>query len=168
MSSANYPLEQLADIKRRRLEEAEKVLQAKKQILATEEAKQQELEKKRDEVKRHYQDKLTQLRAKLDEGTSSLKITQMKQYLKIVSENLAVEEMKVKAQVQVVEKAAVAVEAAKQDLFKKQKDVEKLKLHQKEWTQAAIQEEIRIETVEEDEMGSALYYLKKQSDKTYE
>ncbi|MGR3911701.1 MAG: type III secretion T3S chaperone [Candidatus Rhabdochlamydia sp.] len=168
MSSQKYPLNQLVDIKNRRLEEAETVLRAKKQILSQEEAKQLELEKQRDTVKAHYQDKLTQLRAKLDEGTSSVKITQMKQYLKIVSENLSVEENKVKAQFKVVEKAAQAVETAKLDLFKKQKDVEKLNLHQKEWNKKTLEEEMRVETLEEDEMGSTMHYLKHQESQTHE
>ncbi len=100
-----YPLDQLAQIKQKRLEEAEKVLRDKKEALAREQEKMVQLEKKRDEVKTHYKAKLSQLREKLDEGTSSTKITQMKQYLKLVVEDLAVEEKKVAAQALVVETA---------------------------------------------------------------
>mgnify|MGYP006376783109 CR=1 FL=1 len=138
-----YPLDQLVQIKQKRLEEAEKTLRDKKEALAIE------------------QEKLKQLREKLDEGTSSTKITQMKQYLKIVSEDLAQEQRKVDAQIKVVESAEKQVEEARQDLFKKQKDVEKLKIHHKEWKKEIHLEAERIQGQEEDEMGSTMHHLKK-------
>ncbi len=156
-----YPLDQLVQIKQKRLEEAEKVLRDKKEALAIEQEKLTQLEKKRDEVKTHYKSKLTQLREKLDEGTSSTKITQMKQYLKIVSEELAQEQKKVDAQIKVVESAEKQVEEARQDLFKKQKDVEKLKIHHKEWKKEIHLEAERLQGQEEDEMGSTMHHLKK-------
>ncbi len=156
-----YPLDQLVQIKQRRLEEAEKVLRDKKEALAREQEKLTQLEKKRDEVKAHYKSKLTQLREKLDAGTSSTKITQMKQYLKIVTEDLAQEEKKVEAQIKVVESAEKQVEEARQDLFKKQKDVEKLKIHHKEWKKEIHLEEERVENQEGDEMGSTMHHMKK-------
>jgi flagellar biosynthesis chaperone FliJ len=161
-----YPLDQLAQIKQRRLEEAEKVLRDKKEALAKEQEKMQQLEKKRDEVKAHYQAKLTQLREKLDEGTSSTKITQMKQYLKLVVEDLNMEEKKVAAQAKIVEAAEKQVEEARQELFKKQKDVEKLKLHHKEWKKEMHVIQERIEESEGDEMGSTMHHLKKRARKS--
>lgn len=161
MTSEKYPLEQLVQIKKKRLEEAEKVLREKKEALAREQEKMTQLEKKRDEVKKHYQEKLAQLREKLDAGTSTSKITQMKQYLKIVVEDLAVEERKVAAQKIVVDSAEKQVEEARQDLFKKQKDVEKLGLHHKEWTKEMHTLEERREGNEGDEMGSTMHHLKK-------
>jgi flagellar biosynthesis chaperone FliJ len=160
-----YPLDQLAQIKQKRLEEAEKALREKKEILAREQEKLKQLEKKRDEVKAHYKAKLTQLREKLDEGTSPSKITPMKQYLKIVVEDLALEEKKVAAQVVVVESAEKQVEVARQELFKKQKDVEKLKIHHKEWKQEMHVTQERRESAEEDEMGSTMHHLKKTAKK---
>ncbi len=160
-----YPLDQLAQIKQKRLEEAERVLREKKEALAKEQEKMAQLEKKRDEVKAHYKAKLAQLREKLDEGTSSVKITQMKQYLKIVVEDLAVHEKKVDAQNKIVEAAEKQVEDARQDLLKKQKDVEKLKLHHKEWKKEMHVIEERREGVEEDEMGSTMHHLKKTAKK---
>ncbi len=156
-----YPLDQLAVIKQRRLEEAEKILKEKKEALAKEEAKLAELEKKRDEVKSHHQDKLTQFRAKLDEGTSTAKLQQMKHYLKLVAEQLSGEERKVDVQKKVVEQAATQVELARIDLFKRQKDVEKLRLHHKEWKKEMHIIEERREGVEGDEMGSTMHHLKK-------
>jgi len=165
MSQEKYPLDQLAQIKQKRLEEAERVLREKKEILAKEQEKMAQLEKKRDEVKVHYKAKLTQLREKLDAGTSSTKITQMKQYLKIVVEDIAIEERKVAAQSKVIETAEKHVEEARQELFKKQKDVEKLKLHHKEWKKEIHVIEERHESNESDEMGSTMHHLKKAAKK---
>lgn len=156
-----YPLEQLVAIKQKRLEEAEKVLAEKKTILAKEQEKLAALEKKRDEVKEHYRAKLDQLREKLDAGTSTDKIQQMKEYLKIVAEDLRVEEQKVQNQQKVVAAAEQQVEIARQDLFKKQKDVEKLKLHHKEWSHEMHKIEEQKEGVITDELGSAMHTLKK-------
>ena len=160
-----YPLDQLVEIKKKRLDEAEKVLTEKKAILAAEEEKLRTLEKKRDEVKHHYQTKLTQLREKLDVGTATDKIQQMKQYLKIVAEDLKAEERKVEAQQKVVTAAEQQVEIARQDLFKKQKDVEKLKIHHKEWEKEMHAIEEQKEGAHTDEMGTAMHILKKSEEK---
>lgn len=156
-----YPLDQLVAIKQKRLEEAEKVLAEKKNILAHEEQKLAALEKKRDAVKEHYKAKLAQLREKLDVGTGTEKIQQMKQYLKLVSEELKVEQQKVEAQMKVVASAQVQVDLARQDLFKKQKDVEKLKIHHKEWQKEAHRIEEQKEAVFNDESGSTMHTMKK-------
>lgn len=156
-----YPLDQLALIKQKRLEEAERILTEKKRILEEEKKKLSDLEKKRDEVKEHYQTKLTQLREKLDAGTATDKIQQMKQYLKMVTDNLQAEEVKVKAQQKVVDAAEQQVEIARQDLFKKQKDVEKLKIHHHEWEKEVQKEVLRKEEITSDEIGSARHTLKK-------
>ena len=156
-----YPLDQLVAIKQKRLEEAERVLTEKKSILATEEQKLQELEKKRDEIKEHYQSKLAQLREKLDAGAGTGQITPMKQYLKIVAENLKAEEIKVNAQVKVVANAQTQVDIARQDLFKKQKDIEKLNIHHEEWKKEMHALEEQKEGHETDEMGSTRHSLKK-------
>ena len=159
--SEKYPLDQLVAIKQKRLEEAEKVLAEKKSILAQEEQKLATLEKKRDEVKAHYQDKLTQFREKLDAGTPTNKIQQMKHYLKLVAENLKAEEQKVETQKKVVATAQNQVDLARQDLFKKQKDVEKLKIHHKEWEHEARRLEEQKEANFTDEIGGAMHIIKK-------
>jgi flagellar biosynthesis chaperone FliJ len=159
--SKKYPLDQLVAIKQKRLEEAERVLAEKKAILAQEEQKLITLEKKRNEVKEHYQAKLAQFREKLDAGTATDKIQQMKYYLKLVAEDLKVEEQKVQAQIKVVAAAQQQVDLARQELFKKQKDVEKLKIHHKEWQHEAHRIEEQKEGVFNDEMGSAMHTIKK-------
>lgn len=156
-----YPLEQLVQIKQKKLEEAERLLREKKELLIKEQEKLEKVEKERDEVKEHRMAKLTQLREKLDEGTTSDKIQQMKYYLKIVEEKLKQKESKVKEQLKHVEAAEKAVEAAREDLLEKQRDIEKLAMHRKEWDQ-----EMRLivehgEAVETDEMGTSMHVRKK-------
>jgi flagellar biosynthesis chaperone FliJ len=158
-----YPLEQLVVIKQKKLEEAEKVLAEKKRELLKEEEKLKTVEKERDKVKEHRQNKLQQLRDALDEGTTSDKIQQMKQYLKTVDEKLADAQHKVKQQQKQVDTAKANVETARQDLFKKQQDVEKLKTHHKEWEKEMKAAMEQKEAVESDEIGSAVHHLRKRS-----
>lgn len=160
-----YPLEQLATIKQKKLEEAERVLQEKKRLLELEEAKLAERQKERDKVKEHKDAKLQQLRDELDAGTTSDKVQQMKYYLKVVDEQLKQKETKLKEQQKVVDAAQSAVETARQDLLKKQQDVEKLKMHRKEWEQEMRREEVRKEQIETDETGASLHTIRKQADK---
>lgn len=100
-----YPLKQLLEVKKKRVETAEKIVLEKKEIVEQEEKKLKELELARDEILRHYQDKLTQLREILDEGTTSTVIKQMKDYLKVVKDKLVKEEAKVKEQQRKVDAA---------------------------------------------------------------
>jgi flagellar biosynthesis chaperone FliJ len=159
--SHSYPLEQLAIIKQKKLEEAEKVLKEKKEALIKEEEKLLAVEKERDKVKEHRQAKLQQLREKLDAGTSTDKIQQMKYYMKVVDEKLKTKELKVKEQQKHVENAQKQVELARQEYLKKQQDVEKLRLHREEWEKEmkAILE--HLEGVESDELGSAMHARRK-------
>ena len=151
---SDYPLEQLATIKQKRLEEAEKTLKEKKILLEQEEKKLQDLIKTRDEIKTHKDEKLQQLRDSLDEGTTSDKIQAMIRYIKIVDEKLILRERKVQDQQK-------NVETAKAVVLKKQQEVEKIHLHKKEWKKEAAKEEQRIENIETDEIGSSIYMIKK-------
>jgi flagellar biosynthesis chaperone FliJ len=159
-----YPLEQIALIKQKKLDEAEKTLREKKQALEREQEKLAEVEKERDEVKGHRLDKLTQLRSKMDEGAPSDKIQQMRYYLKVVDEKLKVKENKVKDQLKQVENAKQQVETARSDLIKKQQAVEKMQLHRKEWEQEMKALAEHKEGLESDEMGSTIHQRKKRSD----
>jgi flagellar export protein FliJ len=158
---SDYPLEQLATIKQKRLEEAEKTLKEKKILLEQEEKKLQDLIKTRDELKTHKDEKLQQLRNSLDEGTTSDKIQAMISYIKIVDEKLIIRERKVQDQQKNVDTAQKNVETAKAIVLKKQQEVEKIHLHKKEWKKEAAKEEQRIENIETDEIGSSIYTLKK-------
>ena len=160
-----YPLEQVAIIKQKKLDEAEKVLREKKKILEREEQKLAEVEKERDEVKSHRIAKLEQLREKMDEGAPSLKIQQMRQYLKVVDEKLKLKEQKVKEQLRIVENAKAQVEIARTDLIKKQHDVEKLLMHRKEWEKEMKVIEEHKEALESDEMGANLHQRRRAQSK---
>ena len=165
MSGLNYPLEQLITIKKKRYDLAVKTLEKRKEELQQEIRKLQEIEKERDKVLEHKQAKLTQLRQGLDEGISSDKIQQMKVYLKVVEEQLQEKEKKVAAQKKNVEKAEKQVEIARQDLFAKQKDLEKLEIHKKEWLREAAYWSDRKQAVEQDDLGSSTFSLRKRREK---
>lgn len=161
MHLPKYPLEQLALIKQKKLDEAERELNEKKEALNKEQEKLKKVEKVRDEAKEHKDKKLLQLRDELDQGTTTDVIQRMKRYLKVVDEDLFTKEQKVTEQKKHVDAAKVALEEARKVFFLRQKDVEKLKLHRKEW-----QDEMRLilaheEEVVNDEIGSSMHIIKK-------
>src|ERR1700722_13296440 len=116
MTNPVYPLAQVLDVKRKRVEDAERFVQEKEKALAKEKEILAQKEADRDKVQRHHDAKLKQMRDEMDQGTTSPKIQQMKVYLKVVKERLAVEEKKVKDQKQQVETAEKNLEAAKEVL----------------------------------------------------
>lgn len=152
-----YPLLQILEVKQKRVEDAEKVVKEKQELLDKEKEKLAEREKERDKVKTHKHDKLEQLRATLDEGTTSPKIQQMKQYLKVVDEKLVVEEKKVKDQQTQVETANKNLEQAKEDLRVKRQEVDKLQFHRKDWEKEMKKALEILEGREEDELGSVIH-----------
>lgn len=133
MEKLNYPLSQLILIKKKRFELATKVLEEKKTILKREEELLLKVKKERNKAKKHKDDKLQQLRDSLDSGEKATKIIDMKRYLKLTKEKLHEEDLKVAKQQTNVNDALKNVEIARQDLFQKQKDLEKLDIHKKEW-----------------------------------
>lgn len=160
-----YPLEQLLNVKKNRFEDAIKILNQKKEILKKEEETLVNLEKERDEALIHKEAKLNQLREELDQATTTKKIEQMKHYLDVINEELEKKQDKVNKQKQVVVDATTQVDIAKEDLFQKQKDLEKMNYHKKEW-----QKEIEIESqkkaiIEHDEIGSTTHEMKKREKK---
>lgn len=157
----HYPLKQLAEIKQKNLEEAEIVLRDKKHILEQEQTALLKKEKERDLVKEHRIDKLQQLRDHMDEGAIPHKVQQMKQYLKLVDEKLIVKQQAVMEQQKTVKLALEAVDKAREELIECQKDVEKMRLHRKEWDQEMYLIQEREEGVEMDEMGAAGHERKK-------
>ncbi len=165
MNSLKYPLEQLMTIKKNRYDQALKILEEKKAILAIEEKKYKEVQEERDTVLKHKKDKLTQLREKLDEGTTTDKIQQMKNYLKVVDERLAEKEKKVEEQRKKVAAAKTQVQIAKDDLLQKQKDVEKMEIHKKEWEKEVRHWMTKQEEKEHDELGTSGDILRKKSKK---
>ncbi|MDP1880015.1 MAG: type III secretion T3S chaperone [Parachlamydiaceae bacterium] len=152
-----YPLKQVLEVKEKRVQDAERVVQEKLKILEKEKEKLLEKEKERDTVKTHRIDKLQQLRDILDQGTTSPKIQQMKQYLKVVDEKLVIEEKKVKDQMQLVTQAEKNLEEAKENLKIKRLEVDKLINHQKDWEKEMRKALEILEGREEDELGSVIH-----------
>jgi flagellar export protein FliJ len=157
MAVDKYPLKEVMDVKQRRVEEAEKVLRDKIQALEKEKDKLAQKEAERDKVVQHMRDKLAQLRAEMDHGSSIPKIQQMKSYLKICQERVVVEQKKVDEQKKMVEQAIAAVNAARAELNQKRLEVDKLATHKKEWTQEMRKEEEIEQGKEMDEIGSVIF-----------
>ncbi|KAG6559439.1 YscO-like protein [Candidatus Rhabdochlamydia oedothoracis] len=157
----SYPLKQLAEIKQKNLETAEVNLRDKKRILEQEQTSLTKKEKERDVVKEHRIDKLQQLRDHMDEGAVPHKVEQMKQYLRLVDEKLAVKQQTVVEQKKKVTLAEEEVDKARKELIECQQDVEKMRLHHKEWGREMHLIEEQKEGVEMDEIGSAGHERKK-------
>lgn len=161
MKLPKYPLEQLATIKQKKLDEAERELNEKKEALEKEKEKLKKAEKIRDEAKQHKGDKLQQLRDELDQGTTSNVIQRMKHYLKVVDEDLFTKQQKVSAQEKEVDKAKKALEKARQVFFQRQKDVEKLKMHRQEWKGEMLLLMAHEDEIVNDEIGSSMHIVNK-------
>lgn len=165
MNKMVYPLKQVLEIKIRRVEEAEKVLKEKQQLLAKEQEKLKQVEAERDKVLKHQQDKLQQLRDEMGHATTSPKIQQMKVYLKVVADKLQVEEKKVSNQKEQVDIAQKNVDEAKKDLDRKRLEVDKLHTHQKDWEKEMRKEMELIEIREQDELGGIIFLGRLQTKK---
>ncbi len=59
---SKYPLEQVLEVKKDRVEKAEKVVREKKRLLEVEKEKLERVEKERDLVLHHHNEKLSQIR----------------------------------------------------------------------------------------------------------
>ncbi len=159
MAKDKYPLKQVLEIKIKRVEDAERVLQEKLKILEQEKEKLAQREAERDKVKKHKDDKLQQLRDELDHSTTSPKVQQMKVYLKIVEEKLKIEEKKVQEQKLKVEQANKDVEEARRQLNLRRLEVDKLNTHKEDWTKTMLKEEEIVEGREMDEIGQVIHNL---------
>lgn len=154
-----YPLNQVIDVKIRRVEEAERFLAEKRRILTVEQENLKKAEVARDKVKDHRIAKLQQLRDELDSGTTSDKVQQMKVYLKTVDEKLKIEEKKVKDQKVKVEAAQKEVDEAKRQLNIKRQEVDKLQTHKISWEKEKKKELELLEEKEMDEIGQIVHGL---------
>jgi hypothetical protein len=161
MTNNPYPLKQVLDVKKKRVEDAEKIVNEKKTLLEKEELKLKEAQSIRDNIKNHYQDKLSQIRQVLDEGSTSTTIKQMRDYLKTVKEKLAKEDIKVAEQQKKVDAAKLELDKAKKLLRDKQKEVEKIEMHETEWTKEMKIEDRKGEEKNQDEIGSTIFYGRK-------
>lgn len=152
-----YPLEKVLEIKKRRVDEQEKVVAQKRQELEKEQEKLRQCEAERDKVVRHRLDKLNQLRDEMDRGTTSDKIIQMKAYLKVVDERVKTEEKKVAEQKERVKAAEKNLEDAKEVLRQKRQEVDKLVSHRIDWMKQKKREIQFEEEKEMEEVGQTLF-----------
>ncbi len=155
--SPEYPLEQVISIKKNRFDQAIKTLEIKKEILEKAYERLYDLTQEWEEVKKHKQAKMDQLRDAFEQGTTTDKVQQMKAYLKVVDERVIEKKKKVDVGQKAVDAAQAQVNLATDDLFQKKKDLEKLELHKKEWSKEAAYALERKEEAEHDEQGSTGY-----------
>lgn len=152
-----YPLRQIIDVKQKRVEDAEKIVKEKQLALEKEQQILTQKEAECNKAKKHYNDKLKQMRDEMDQGTTSPKIQQMKAYLKLTKERLAVEEKKVSDQKVQVKAAEKNLETAKSDLRVKRQEVDKLLSHRADWLKEKCKEQEIIDGREQDELGSIIF-----------
>jgi len=157
MATIVYPLKQVLEVKKKRVEDAEKVVKEKRIALEKEKEKLAQREAERDKAIAHHAAKMNQLRSALDEGTTSDKILQMKAYIKVAKERVKIEEKKVKDQQDQVDKAAKELQMAELDLRMRRQEVDKLETHRKDWIKQMLKEEEIIEGREQDEIGTIIF-----------
>lgn len=163
MQKIEYPLERVLEIKVKRVEDAERELKKRLEELENEKEKLKARCKERDEVKKHKNEKLAQLRHEMDFGDNPQKILQMKYYLKVVEERLEAKQKKVDEQQVEVKKAETKVEEARKVLRQKELEVDKLKMHKKDWI-AIIKKELEIEEGRQmDELGGIIYSMRQRT-----
>ena len=166
MAKIQYPLQQVLDVKLKRVEDAEKVVKEKQKILNQEEEKLKKCIEERDKMRQHYDDKIKQLRDELDHATTSPKVQQMKAYLNVVKEKLKVEDKKVADQQAKVDTATKDLEEAKRQLQIKRQEVEKLEMHRDDWKKTMRKEEEIKEEREYDEIGNIIYGIHSRKNNT--
>jgi flagellar biosynthesis chaperone FliJ len=159
MAKAVYPLKQIIDVKKKRVDDAEKVVGEKKAALLQEEEKLRNREKERNQVLKHHEAKIKQMRDEMDGGTTCPKILQMKAYLKVVKDKLKIEDKKVQDQKEQVKIAENNLENAKAELKRKRQEVDKLLTHKKDWEGEMRKEEEILEGREQDELGSVMFLV---------
>jgi flagellar export protein FliJ len=157
MAKVQYPLQQVLDVKLKRVEDAEKVVKEKQQILNQEQEKLKRCIEERDKMRQHYDAKIKQLRDELDHATTSPKVQQMKSYLNVVKEKLKVEDKKVADQQAKVDTATKDLEEARRQLQIKRQEVDKLEMHRADWKKTMRKEEELKEEREYDEIGNIIY-----------
>jgi hypothetical protein len=160
MNEKHYPLVEVIRIKKRRLEEAERVLHEKKMILDKELEKLAICEKEADEAKKIFDTYLAKLREAMDQGEPTTKIDQHKLHLKELKLRHQTAQKKVDAQKKVVKSAQEAVDLARADHQLKAKELEKLSIHKAEWLIAFSKAELLKEDTALDDISTSAYSRK--------
>ncbi len=159
-----YPLEQVLEIKIRRVNQAEKVVQEKKEILEKEQKKLRGYQEAYQKVEDHHKVKIDQLREALDAGSPSHKIEQIRVYIKEVKDKMYEEKRKVERQEKQVERATKELEAAQKVLKERRLEVDKLETHKGDWSAKELKELRRLEAKEQDEIGSLVFLSNKRKE----
>jgi hypothetical protein len=158
MKKYKYPLEQIAEIKKRRLEEAEKILREKRELVDKEEKVLIEKKKalvetqkvKNEIIKKHYKE--------IEEGTTSDILERHDLYMKeVINVKIAEEKKNVDDQKKVVIEAKKELELARENRLQKNQDLEKIHLHKKEWLKGARKQMALDEAIVSDELGTGMH-----------
>jgi hypothetical protein len=163
----NYPLIDVERIKKKRLEEAEKVLRRARETLATEEKQLVKDKKALDEIIAHKKETIEEYFSKFEtEKMTGEKIETTLNYVKnIIEEKIKVARKTYEEQKNRVKKAQEALDAARHDHYLKNQDLEKIQLHYKEWLKGEHKIELLAEENLMDELGSNMYSSKKDQGK---
>lgn len=163
---AKYPLEQLVEIKQKRVDDAEKLLLEKKELLKVEEEKLKKCEEKVKRTQQHYDEKLDDFYGSFEgEGTTSTKINRLKDHLKATLEKLAEEKKAAEKQRGIRDEAQEAVNEAKAILDQRRIDLQKITEHKSAWIKEDQKEIKRLNAIEHDELGSAIHSQRQQNRK---
>ncbi len=161
MKKKIYPLQQIAEIKQRRLEEAEKILRNKREAL--DKAEKDLVDKRKlltatqtlklEMIEKHFQ--------KIEQGTTSDVLERHDHYMKeVLGVKLSAEKKAVEDQKKVVKEAEKALEVAKAVRLQKNQDLEKIYMHKEEWVKES-KKEMEIEEANlSDELGTAMHSRK--------
>ena len=156
----NYPLEQLLEIKEKRVEDAERILNEKKEALQKEEDKLKQCLEKEKEAQQEYDDQLDTFYEDFEGGTKSHKIQQRKEHLKSLLEGVKVAKEKTIKQREVRDAAEVEKDEAKAILDQRRVDLDKIEEHKQVWVKADLEEKERLHIIEHDELGAMIHSRK--------
>lgn len=161
MKKKKYPLSQIVEIKKRRLEDAEIILKMKRSALEAAEKDLKEKRKKLNETQKLKLETIEKHFKKISEGTTSDVLKRHETYMKEVIEVKITEEKKaVDEQKKVVKEAERELEAARIDRLKKNQELEKIYMHKKEWTKEIQKEMVSEEAALGDELGTSMHARK--------
>lgn len=157
----SYPLQQLLEIKEKRVEDAERILHEKKEALAREEEKLQKCIERERLAQKTYDEQLDTFYNDFAGGTQSHKIKQRKEHLKTLLEQVKIEKEKTKKQREIRNKAEQEKDEAKAILDQRRIDLDKIEEHKKAWTKGDLEEKERLHIIEHDELGAMIHSRRK-------
>ena len=166
MKKIVYPLEQVLDVKQKRVDDAERELEKKRRELETEKEKLEACKKERQVVQDHLDEQYINYNEVISATTTSDKIVTLRKYIETVISKLKIEDNKVQTQEREVRNAEIAVTEAKKNWRLRRKELDKMETHKEHWLEEANFEHQRELAKELDELGSIMFlnHLKKMKD----